>query len=90
MRLLLAEDDTSLSNRLRIDLEQAGFAVDVGRIRRGRGGRWRGRCFHGRIGTLRRGGTGFGIAWPVWPGRAARLARGRQPDAGTDATRCRY
>lgn len=29
MRLLLVEDDTSLSNRLRIDLEQAGFAVDV-------------------------------------------------------------
>jgi len=29
MRLLLAEDDTPLSDRLRIDLEQAGFAVDA-------------------------------------------------------------
>lgn len=29
MRLLLVEDDALLSGRLRIDLEQAGFAVDV-------------------------------------------------------------
>ncbi|CDH43990.1 MAG: response regulator transcription factor [Candidatus Competibacteraceae bacterium] len=29
MRLLLVEDDAMLSGRLRIDLEQAGFAVDV-------------------------------------------------------------
>ena len=29
MRLLLVEDDALLSSRLRIDLEQAGFAVDV-------------------------------------------------------------
>ena len=29
MRLLLVEDDTQLSGRLRIELEQVGFAVDV-------------------------------------------------------------
>lgn len=29
MRLLLVEDDATLSNRLRAELEQAGFAVDV-------------------------------------------------------------
>ena len=29
MRLLLVEDDAALSDRLRIELEQAGFAVDV-------------------------------------------------------------
>ena len=29
MRLLLVEDDALLSGRLRVDLEQAGFAVDV-------------------------------------------------------------
>ena len=29
MRLLLVEDDAMLSGRLRIDLEQAGFAVDI-------------------------------------------------------------
>lgn len=29
MRLLLAEDDKPLSSRLRVELEQAGFAVDV-------------------------------------------------------------
>ncbi|HUM90506.1 MAG TPA: response regulator, partial [Candidatus Competibacter sp.] len=29
MRLLLVEDDASQSGRLRIELEQAGFAVDV-------------------------------------------------------------
>lgn len=29
MRLLLAEDDAVLSSRLRVELEQAGFAVDV-------------------------------------------------------------
>ena len=29
MRLLLVEDDVALSARLRLDLEKAGFAVDV-------------------------------------------------------------
>jgi DNA-binding response OmpR family regulator len=29
MRLLLVEDDTALSDRLRVDLEKTGFAVDV-------------------------------------------------------------
>ena len=29
MRLLLVEDDATLSSRLRADLEQTGFAVDV-------------------------------------------------------------
>ena len=29
MRLLLVEDDVALSDRLRLDLEKAGFAVDV-------------------------------------------------------------
>ncbi|MFZ1326809.1 MAG: response regulator transcription factor [Candidatus Contendobacter sp.] len=29
MRLLLVEDDAALSSRLRLDLEQAGFAVDM-------------------------------------------------------------
>ena len=81
MRLLLVEDDALLSGRLRGELQRAGFAVDVADNGVDAG-------FLGESEPYDMVVLDIGLPGRL-AGRAARLARGRQPDAGADPDRPR-